>query len=31
MNTEEVGKKLVDYCRKGEWMKALDDLCQGHR
>src|SRR6266704_1878628 len=26
MNTEEVGKKLVDYCRKGEWMKALDDL-----
>ena len=26
MNTEEVGKKLVDYCRNGEWMKALDDL-----
>ena len=26
MNTEEVGKKLVDYCRKGEWMKALNDL-----
>ena len=26
MNTEEVAKKLVDYCRKGEWMKAVDDL-----
>jgi SnoaL-like protein len=26
MNTEEVAKKLVDYCRKGEWMKAIDDL-----
>ena len=26
MNTEEVAKKLVDYCRNGEWMKALDDL-----
>ena len=26
MNTEEVGKKLVDYCRNGESMKALDDL-----
>src|SRR5438093_9705111 len=26
MNTEEGGKKLVDYCRRGEWMKALDDL-----
>jgi hypothetical protein len=26
MNTEEVGKKLVEYCRKGEWMKAVDDL-----
>ena len=26
MNTEEVATKLVDYCRKGEWMKALDDL-----
>jgi SnoaL-like domain len=24
--TEEVATKLVDYCRKGEWMKALDDL-----
>jgi ketosteroid isomerase-like protein len=26
MNTEEVAKKLMDYCRKGEWMKAIDDL-----
>src|SRR5437867_7465273 len=26
MNTEEVATKLVDYCRKGEWRKALDDL-----
>jgi hypothetical protein len=26
MNTEEVARKLVDYCRKGEWMKAVDDL-----
>src|SRR5215471_8925711 len=26
MNTEEVAKKLVNYCRKGEWMKAVDDL-----
>jgi ketosteroid isomerase-like protein len=25
-NTEEVATKLVDYCRKGEWMKAVDDL-----
>jgi SnoaL-like domain len=24
--TEEVATKLVDYCRKGEWMKALNDL-----
>ena len=24
--TEEVATKLVDYCRKGEWRKALDDL-----
>jgi hypothetical protein len=24
--TEEVAKKLADYCRKGEWMKAVDDL-----
>jgi ketosteroid isomerase-like protein len=26
MNTEEVAKKLADYCRNGEWMKAVDDL-----
>jgi ketosteroid isomerase-like protein len=26
MNTEEVANKLVEYCRKGEWMKAVDDL-----
>lgn len=26
MNTEEVAKKLVDYCLKTEWMKAIDDL-----
>jgi len=25
-STEEVATKLVDYCRKGEWMKAVDDL-----
>jgi hypothetical protein len=24
--TEEVATKLVDYCQKGEWMKAIDDL-----
>jgi ketosteroid isomerase-like protein len=24
--TEEVATKLADYCRKGEWMKAVDDL-----
>ena len=24
--TEEVATKLVDYCRKGEWMKAVNDL-----
>ncbi len=24
--TEEVAKKLVDYCHRGEWMKAVDDL-----
>jgi hypothetical protein len=29
MNTEEVAQKLVDYCRKGEWMKAVDDLYAG--
>ena len=26
MNTEEVAKKLVEYCRKSEWMKAIDNL-----
>ena len=26
MNTEEVGKRLVEICRKGEWMKAIDEL-----
>ena len=26
MNTEEVAIELVEYCRKGEWMKAVDDL-----
>jgi len=26
MNTEEVAKKLVDLCRNGEWMKAVDEL-----
>lgn len=26
MNTEEVAKRLVELCRKGEWMKALDEL-----
>jgi ketosteroid isomerase-like protein len=26
MNTEEVANKLVELCRKGEWMKALDEL-----
>jgi hypothetical protein len=25
-STEEVATKLADYCRKGEWMKAVDDL-----
>jgi hypothetical protein len=24
--TEEVATKLAAYCRKGEWMKAVDDL-----
>jgi ketosteroid isomerase-like protein len=24
--TEEVATKLADYCRKGEWMKAVNDL-----
>jgi ketosteroid isomerase-like protein len=26
MNAEEIANKLVDLCRKGEWMKALDEL-----
>jgi hypothetical protein len=26
MNTEEVAKKLVELCRKGEWMKAIEGL-----
>ncbi len=26
MNTEEVALKLVELCRKGEWMKAIDGL-----
>jgi hypothetical protein len=26
MNTEEVAKKLVEFCRNGEWMKAIDEL-----
>jgi ketosteroid isomerase-like protein len=26
MNTEEVAKKLAEYCRNGEWMKAVDEL-----
>jgi hypothetical protein len=26
MNTEEVAQKLVEYCRNGEWAKAVDDL-----
>jgi hypothetical protein len=26
MNTEEVGKKLVELCRKGEWMQATESL-----
>jgi hypothetical protein len=26
MNTEEVAKKLVESCQKGEWMKAVDEL-----
>ena len=26
MNTEEVATKLVEYCRKGKWMTAVDDL-----
>jgi hypothetical protein len=26
MNSEKVGKKLVELCRKGEWMQAIDSL-----
>ncbi len=26
MTTEEVATKLVEHCRKGEWMKAVDNL-----
>ena len=26
MNTEEVATKLVEHCRNGEWMKAIDEL-----
>jgi SnoaL-like domain len=26
MNTEEIANKLVGLCRKGEWMKALEEL-----
>jgi ketosteroid isomerase-like protein len=26
MNTEEVATKLVELCRNGEWMKAIDEL-----
>ena len=26
MNTEEVANKLVELCRNGEWMKAVDEL-----
>lgn len=26
MNTEEVAAKLVDLCRQGEWMKAVESL-----
>jgi hypothetical protein len=26
MNTDEVAKKLVEFCQKGEWMKAVDEL-----
>jgi hypothetical protein len=26
MTTEEVATKLVEYCRNGEWMKAIEDL-----
>jgi len=26
MNTEEVALKLVELCRKGEWMEAVNSL-----
>jgi hypothetical protein len=26
MNTEEVARKLVEHCQKGEWMKAIEEL-----
>ncbi len=26
MSTEEIATKLVEYCRKGEWMQAVNDL-----
>jgi len=26
MNTEEVATKLVEHCRTGEWMQAVNDL-----
>src|SRR5712691_3939349 len=26
MTTEEVGKQLLDLCRNGEWMKAIESL-----
>src|SRR5206468_11815015 len=26
MSTKDVATKLVEYCRKGEWMKAVNDL-----
>ena len=26
MNSEKVAKKLVELCRKGEWMQAIDSL-----
>jgi SnoaL-like polyketide cyclase. len=26
MNTEEVATKLMEYCRNGEWMKAVEEL-----
>ncbi len=26
MNTEEIATKLVEFCRKGEWVKAINEL-----